>query len=77
MEAINLITGAALFAGGYLLAYFYAPRRRIKSLDQLETVKKQVSPSFKNPMKPYEVEYRKFKTTDNLYKPHKPTSKVK
>lgn len=65
----EIIIGAIIFLAGYLTCFFTV-KKQAKSNEVIKQVKR-VKPSFKSPLKPYDVSYEKYKE-NGLYQPSKP-----
>ncbi len=69
---VSFVTGIVVGAVA-VRVYSY---RSCKSQDKPDTYVKRTEPSFKDPTKPYEVVYTRYKSRDNnLYEPVRPKSK--
>ena len=66
---INMLIGGFLIVVGYLLCYLTISRRNVNNTTEVEV--KRVKPSFRNPLRTYEVQYDKYKSREGLYEPQK------
>lgn len=68
---MEIIIGALIFLAGYLTCFFSVKKQ--VGAKEIITEVKRIKPSFKNPLRPYNVAYEKYKARGTgLFEPQMP-----